>query len=62
MIMEQRGKVIGELQVRWRCELHSKDKDSVSCWKDKDICYVLANQNLNYWAIEIVSNIIISHK
>jgi hypothetical protein len=57
--MEQRGKIISNLQARWRCELHSKDKD-VPCWNENGsgICYALANHNLGYWAVEIVSNIL----
>jgi hypothetical protein len=61
--MEQRRKAISDLQVRWRCEFHSKDKD-VPCWNENGggICYTLANHNLGYWAVEIVSNINLPHK
>jgi hypothetical protein len=51
---------LAALQVKWWCELHSKDKD-VYCWNSKpgDICYALSHSNLGYWAMEIVCSIIL---
>jgi hypothetical protein len=59
-VLERRSNIIRDLQARWRCELHSKNKD-ITCWNEHDtgICYELAIPDLGYWAVEIVSNTII---
>jgi hypothetical protein len=58
---DERTRVIGELQARWRCEVHSKDKD-VHCWTATPggVCYVLNLSNLGFWAVDIVSTEILS--
>ena len=46
---------MADLQKRWKCVLHSKNKDTF-CWQSDDgICYELTFNQLGYWAIEIVS-------
>lgn len=46
---------MADLQKRWKCVLHSKNKDAF-CWQsDEGICYELTFNQLGYWAIEIVS-------
>jgi hypothetical protein len=51
---ELRKEAIADLQKRWRCSIHSKDKD-IMCWQSDDgICYELTFQQLGFWAIEIV--------
>lgn len=44
---------IAELQERWKCAIHSKNKE-VYCWQSNGICYELSFHNLGFWAIEIV--------
>lgn len=45
---------IAELQKRWHCDLHSKDKDAY-CYQDVgSVCYELTIQNMTFWALEIV--------
>ena len=45
---------MADLQKRWKCTLHSKNKDAF-CWQSDDgICYELTFNNLGFWAIEIV--------
>jgi piRNA pathway germ-plasm component len=55
MIQTEQTKIFSELQVRWKCEYHTQDKD-VYCWKSADngVCYALSTGNLGFWAIEIV--------
>jgi hypothetical protein len=45
--------MIADLQKRWKCEIHSKEKEKY-CWKSEGICYELSHNNLGFWAIEIV--------
>lgn len=52
-ILSQQEKYIGELQQRWKCQIHSKDKD-VYCYNDGHMCYILTIQNIGFWALEIV--------
>jgi hypothetical protein len=55
-LKQQCAKIMGELQARWRCKLHSKDKD-IYCWNltESSVCYVLTISNLGFWAVDIVS-------
>jgi len=53
IILGQREKYLEELQQRWKCPIHSKDKETY-CYNDGHICYVLTIQNMGYWALEIV--------
>lgn len=53
-VQELRKATMAELQTRWKCTLHSKNKDAF-CWQSDDgICYELTFNHLGFWAIEIV--------
>jgi hypothetical protein len=62
LIKQDRIRVIGELQERWQCDVHSKDKDT-HCWKPagSSVCYALTLSNLGYWAMDVVSVIFMFH-
>lgn len=52
---ELRKATVGDLEERWKCVLHSKNKDAF-CWQSDDgICYELTYNQLGFWAVEIVS-------
>jgi len=53
-LSERRTNIIGELQERWKCSKHTKDRD-VQCYNPSgNVCYVLTHSNLAFWALAIV--------
>ena len=44
---------IADLQKRWKCDIHSKEKEK-HCWQSEGICHELSFNHFGFWAIEIV--------
>ncbi|KIO03230.1 hypothetical protein M404DRAFT_9546 [Pisolithus tinctorius Marx 270] len=54
-------KHVEELQKQWMCDVHSKGSQSPSyCYSPagSTICHALSHQNIAYWALLIISNLV----
>jgi len=53
--VEARTAIIAE----FRCDIHSLPDRPMACWKDpaSQECYPITESNLNFWAMQIVSNL-----